>query len=93
VKIVGTRRYSYGMFTDKRHEDAVRMGATIRALRLAYGWKLGNFASCVGVAYSHLSNIEAGRKRCTPQLARRVAEVLGVPVMAIANLDAGSGAA
>lgn len=81
------------MFTDRRYEDPVRVGATIRALRLAHGWKLGNFASAVGVAYSHLSNIEAGRKRCTPQLARRVAEVLGVPVVAIANLNAGSDAA
>lgn len=64
-------------------EDPKRMGATVKALREAYGWQAGKFAIQVGVSHSHLANIEAGRKRCTPPIARRMAEVLGVPMAAI----------
>lgn len=66
-----------------RHEDPVRTGATIKALREAYGWKLGKFAVAVGTTHPHMSNIESGRKRCTPEMSRKVADVLGVPLAAI----------
>ena len=65
------------------NEDPVRTGATIKALREAYGWKLGKFAVAIGTTHPHLSNIEAGRKRCTPEMARKVADTLGVPLAAI----------
>jgi transcriptional regulator with XRE-family HTH domain len=64
-------------------DDPARVGATIRALREANGWALGKFAVAVGTTHPHLSNIEAGRKRCTPPMARRIADVLGVPLAAI----------
>ncbi|GAC71092.1 helix-turn-helix domain-containing protein [Gordonia soli] len=60
-----------------------RVGATIRALREAYGYKLGKFAVAINTTHGHLANIEAGRKRCTPEMARRVADTLGVPLAAI----------
>lgn len=66
-----------------RNDDPVRTGATIKALREAYGWKLGKFAVAVGTTHPHLSNIEAGRKRCTPEMARKIASALGVPLAAI----------
>lgn len=65
------------------NDDPVRTGATIKALREAYGWKLGKFAVAVGTTHPHLSNIESGRKRCTPEMARKVADTLGVPLAAI----------
>jgi len=65
------------------NDDPVRVGATVRALREAYGWKLGKFAVAVGTTHPHLSNIEAGRKRCTPAMARKIAQTLGVPLAAI----------
>lgn len=65
------------------NDDPVRVGATIKALREAYGWKLGKFAVAVGTTHPHLSNIESGRKRCTPEMARRIADTLGVPLAAI----------
>lgn len=65
------------------NDDPVRTGATIKALREAYGWKLGKFAVAIGTTHPHLSNIEAGRKRCTPEMARKVADTLGVPLAAI----------
>ncbi|BBZ09832.1 helix-turn-helix domain-containing protein [Mycobacterium branderi] len=67
----------------ERNDDPVRTGATIKALREAYGWKLGKFAVAIGTTHPHLSNIEAGRKRCTPEMARKIADTLGVPLAAI----------
>jgi transcriptional regulator with XRE-family HTH domain len=66
-----------------RNEDPVRVGATVKALREAYGWKLGKLAVAVGTTHPHLSNIEAGRKRCTPEMARKLADTIGVPLAAI----------
>lgn len=67
----------------EQNDDPVRVGATIRALREAYGFALGKFAVQIGTTHPHLSNIEAGRKRCTPEMARRIADTLGVPLAAI----------
>lgn len=66
-----------------QNDDPVRVGATVKALREAYGWKLGKFAVAVGTTHPHLSNIESGRKRCTPDMARRIADTLGIPLAAI----------
>lgn len=65
------------------NDDPVRIGATVKALREAYGWKLGKFAVACGTTHPHMSNIEAGRKRCTPEMARKIASALGVPLAAI----------
>lgn len=67
----------------EQNDDPVRTGATIKALREAYGWKLGKFAVAAGTTHPHMSNIESGRKRCTPEMARKIAAVLGVPLAAI----------
>lgn len=63
--------------------ELLRMGATIKALREAYGWQVGKFAVAIGTTHPHLSNIESGRRRCTPAMARKIAMVLGVPLAAI----------
>ncbi|MBM7280317.1 helix-turn-helix transcriptional regulator [Gordonia rubripertincta] len=68
---------------EQKVSEDERVGATIRALREAYGWKLSKFAVAVATTHGHLANIEAGRKRCTPEMARRVADTLGVPLAAI----------
>lgn len=63
--------------------ESRRAGATVKALREAYGWRLGKFASALEISHSYLANIEAGRKPLTPELARRIADTLGVPLAAI----------
>jgi transcriptional regulator with XRE-family HTH domain len=55
----------------------------VRALRMKDGWSLAAFARAVGVTPSHLSNIEAGRRGCSPGSLKRMAEVLVVPVSAL----------
>lgn len=61
----------------------VRIGQTLRTIREIKGFDLGEFASELDISYSYLSNIEAGRKRLTPQLLSRCAALLGVRQVAI----------
>jgi transcriptional regulator with XRE-family HTH domain len=63
--------------------EAVRRGATIRALRQANGLKIYELASAAGVSRSYLSNVEAGRKKAPPKLCLDIAGYLGVPLAAI----------
>lgn len=63
--------------------EARRVGATIRALREAYGWQLGKFAVACHMSHGHLANIEAGRKTATPEKLRKIADILGVPLAAL----------
>lgn len=65
--------------------EAVRIGATIKALRDALGWQLGELAQALGKSHSYLSNIENGRKRAPTKLCREIAEKLGVPAAAIVS--------
>ena len=74
--------------------EAVRQGATLRALREANGWTQGRFAAALGYQnHSYLASVEAGRKRLTPVLASRVATLLGVPRAALVRPDEFEGAA
>lgn len=72
-----------GMENGTDRNEQARMGATIQALREAYGWRSVNLARELGISHPYLSNIEAGRRRCTPDLARKIADVLGIPLAAI----------
>ena len=63
--------------------ERVRIGETLRTLRATRGFKVGEFAGELGISYAYLSNIEAGRKRLTPQLLAKAARVLDVRQIAI----------
>lgn len=67
--------------------EDVRIGETLRALRESRELRVGEFAVKMGVSQPYWSNIEAGRKRLTPKLARRAADLLGVRVIAIIRSD------
>ena len=69
--------------TPAEQAERQRVGATLRTLRTTRGWKLGDFATEVGISYAHLSNIEAGRKPLTDVLLARAALTLGVEQIAI----------
>jgi transcriptional regulator with XRE-family HTH domain len=83
------------LLTQSDQDDRVRVGATLRTLRNMRGWELGDFATKIGISYSYLSNIEAGRKPLTDKLLARTAQVLEVEQIAIRqpNLDSPSAAA
>lgn len=63
-------------------------GEALKAIRTRSGWSVGKFASAVGTKHSHISNIEAARRQASPELIRRMAEVLDVPVMALISTRA-----
>lgn len=67
--------------------EDVRIGETLRALREAHGIKVGEFAIKLGISQPYLSNIEAGRKKLTPALARTAAELLNVRTLALIRPD------
>jgi DNA-binding transcriptional regulator YiaG len=64
-----------------------RQGATLRTIREIRGLKLAELANALGISYAYLSNIEAGRKRLTPQLLAKAATVLGITQMALVHPD------
>lgn len=63
--------------------ERVRIGATLKEIRESRGFKVGEFATELGVSYAYLSNIEAGRKRLTPQLLAKASRVLNCRPIAI----------
>jgi transcriptional regulator with XRE-family HTH domain len=65
----------------------VRVGATIRTLRELRGVRPDELANALIISRSYLANIEAGRKRLSPELAARVANHLQVRQISILRPD------
>lgn len=62
-------------------------GLAIKALREAYGYPGGVFASQCLISHAYLVNIEKDRRHAPPELMRRIADKLGVPVAAISSIE------
>lgn len=58
-------------------------GPAARAIREAIGVNGSTFATRVVVSHGYLTNIEKGVKQPSPEVARRIADGLGVPLDAI----------
>jgi transcriptional regulator with XRE-family HTH domain len=71
------------LFNMTQVDDPSRVGATIKALREAYGFNLTKFAKAIGISHAHLANIEAGRRRVPAPLARTIADTLAIPLAAV----------
>jgi transcriptional regulator with XRE-family HTH domain len=67
--------------------EAVRVGATVRMARELRGLKVGELASKLDISYAYLSNIEAGRRRVTPPLVAKIADVLRVDQAGLVRPD------
>ncbi len=67
--------------------EDVRIGETLRALRESRGIRVGEFAIQLNISPAYLSNIEAGRKRLTQQLAVKAAGLLDYRVAALIRPD------
>jgi transcriptional regulator with XRE-family HTH domain len=52
-------------------------GPAIRRARLRAGYGSVAFSTKVGITYGHLGRIETGKAKASPDLVRRIAEVLG----------------
>jgi transcriptional regulator with XRE-family HTH domain len=60
-------------------------GAAIKALRQAHGWKGTKFAIACGITHPHLFNVERGIRQASPEVLRKMADTLGVPLAAITS--------
>lgn len=58
-------------------------GQAVRALREALGIQHAKFAVNCLISPGYLTNIEKGRKQPSPEVSRRLADRLGVPLDAI----------
>lgn len=52
-------------------------GSAIRKARLRAGYGSVVFSAKVGITYGHLGRIETDKAKASPDLVRRIAEVLG----------------
>lgn len=73
-------------FTD----SAVRIGATVQALRKARGLDVACLASRCGLAVETLRRLERGGERFDGDIIGRLAETLCVPPLALAVLVPGA---
>jgi transcriptional regulator with XRE-family HTH domain len=67
--------------------EDVRVGATIRALREAYGLERAELATAIGKSEQLVGFIERGERRATPPVCRDIAKTLGIPLAAITVKD------
>lgn len=58
-------------------------GTAIRVIRRALGWQARKLAKAAGISAPYLCNIEAGRRQASPEVLRRLAAALGVPMAAL----------
>ena len=64
----------------------------LRALRERSGFSVTSLASASGIKQSHLSNIEAGRRKASPEVTRALAAALKVELPAILKSPDGAAA-
>jgi len=67
--------------------EMIRVGSTIREFRELRGLKADELANAVEISRPYLANIEAGRKRLTPELAAKIAQHLCVRQISILRPD------
>ena len=71
------------MTTSDRDPEAVRIGATIRAIRRAHGLKVTELATACNTSRSFLNNVELGVKKAPMPLCVSIAKTFGIPLAAI----------
>lgn len=65
----------------------VRVGATIKQMRLMRGMTQDQLANSSLLSRAYLANVEAGRKRASQKAIARIAEALHVPQISIIQPD------
>ena len=63
--------------------DSVRLGATIREMRVMRGMTQDQLANAALISRAHLTNIEAGRKKASLITISRIALALRVPQISL----------
>ncbi len=58
-------------------------GAALRVIRERSGLRVNELAALAKMTPSHLTNIEANRRRPSPAVAKAIADALNVPIVAL----------
>ena len=69
-----------------RNPDDIRTGATIKALRSAYGLSRTELGRAIGKSDKLIEKVESGERKATPEVCRKIADRLGIPLAAITVL-------
>jgi transcriptional regulator with XRE-family HTH domain len=69
--------------TDTRDPEDIRVGATIRALREAYGLTAAQMGRLIGKSEALVTAVERGDRGATPEVCRAIADNLKIPLAAI----------
>lgn len=69
--------------TDTRDPEDIRVGATIRALREAYGLTAAGLGRLIGKSEALVTAVERGERSATPEVCRTIADKLRIPLAAI----------
>lgn len=67
--------------------EAVRIGATIREMRVMRGMTQDQLSNAALISRAYLANIESGRKRAGGKAVARIAAALAVPQISIIRPD------
>lgn len=73
--------------TNELDPEDVRVGATVRALREAYGLTASQLGRLIDKSEPLITAIERGQRRATPEVCRAIADKLGIPLAAITVKD------
>lgn len=68
-------------------KELERVGATLRFIRETREVRQAELAKILHVSAPYLANVEAGRRRLTPRLARQACEALSVRPIVLVNSD------
>lgn len=65
-------------------------GPFVRQERVARGWTVEQFSDAIGISRQYLTDIEVGRRmlKRRPDLVRKMADTLGVPVTKLYRAEA-----
>ena len=69
------------------HPALRRLGQRVRRLRLAKEWTQEDLAAECELDRSYVSGLETGRRNPTYLILVRIAKTLGLPVIALLDLD------
>lgn len=75
------------MVDEPLNPEWIRTGSTIREFRELRGVKADELANGIGISRPYLANIEAGRKRLSPEHAARIASFLHIRQISILRPD------
>src|ERR1700722_15573997 len=87
VRTTPSARHRVSTTPDTKLDDTP-IGATVKSLREAAGLSRRQLAAASGSGVDLIIKIENSKRRLTPEMARRIADALGLPLSSLSDKDA-----